>query len=150
MFRAGQTVYHKTSKHSGIVQESDPTVTYVMQANGVEIDFPTRELTLVPPLAKTDSEPLSRNLTMRDITPEHQKVLAAIPARTLQAVAVLWERKPINGKFSALNVAQKLNFIAEVTEVPYRVMRVNIGQPGELGLMMGRGLAERNGLARPR
>jgi hypothetical protein len=38
-------------------------------------------------------------------------------------------------------VAQKLNFIADVTSVPYRTMREFSDRPGILGLMMGRGLS---------
>lgn len=83
-----------------------------------------------------------RILTAADITPEHVRVLATVPPRTIQAVAALFERKPGASKFSALDVAQKLNVIAEVTNVPYRVMRQYIGNPGELGLVMGKGIAD--------
>jgi hypothetical protein len=87
-----------------------------------------------------------RMLTAADITPEHVKVLATVPVRTIQAVAVLFERKPGAGKFGALDTAQKLNAITAFTTVPYRVMRQYIGNPGELGLVMGKGLADaRNG-----
>ena len=43
---------------------------------------------------------------------------------------------------SALDVAKKLNFIAEVTAVPYRTMQEFGDRPGELRLMMGKGLAD--------
>jgi hypothetical protein len=65
-----------------------------------------------------------------------------VPVRTLQAVAALFERRPGAGKFSALNVAEKLNVIAEITAVPYRTMREYSDRPGELGLLMGKGLAD--------
>jgi hypothetical protein len=58
----------------------------------------------------------------------------------MQSVAVLFERQPNSGRFSALNVAQN-NFIADVTAVPYRTMREFSDRPGILGLMMGRGLS---------
>ena len=80
-------------------------------------------------------------LTQADITPEHQKVLSIIPPRTLQSVAALYERRPKAGRFSALDVARKLNFIAEVTAVPYRTMKEYSDRPGELGLLMARGLS---------
>jgi hypothetical protein len=152
MFPLGKTVYHKTREHSGTVSESDAATTYFVQANGVEIDFPTRDLTATPPAGKTPVDglaaTLSRVLTMGDITPEHQKVLSVIPQRTLQAVAALWEKQPKAGRFSALNTAQKLNYIAEVTAVPYRTMKQFSDQPSHLGLMMGRGLALSAGSAR--
>lgn len=84
----------------------------------------------------------SRTLTARDITPEHVRVLGIVPARTLQAVAALFESRQAAGKFSALDVAQKLNFIAAVTAVPYRTMQAYSDRPGELGLLMGKGLAD--------
>jgi len=87
----------------------------------------------------------SRVLTAADITPEHVRVLGKVPVRTVQAVAALFERKPGAGKFSALDVAAKLNVIAEITAVPYRMMREYSDRPGELGLMMGKGLADRRG-----
>jgi hypothetical protein len=127
MFAIGQTVYHRTRKLSGKVLECDGDTVYLVQENGVELDFPIRELTATPPPQKTPAEAavasLSRVLTIGDIAPEHQKVLAIIPPRTLQSVALLFERQPGSGRFSALDVAQKLNFIAEVTAVPYRTMK---------------------------
>jgi hypothetical protein len=84
----------------------------------------------------------SRTLTAADITPEHARVLGIVPVRTLQAVVVLFERRPGAGKFSALGVAEKLNYIAQVTGVPYRTMREYSDRPGELGLLMGKGLAD--------
>jgi hypothetical protein len=62
----------------------------------------------------------SRTLTSGDITPEHERVLGILPVRTLHAVTALFERRPKAGNFSALNVAEKLNIIAEITAVPYR------------------------------
>ena len=75
----------------------------------------------------------SRILTAGDITPEHSRVLGIVPLRTLLAIAALFERRPKARKFSALDVAEKLNVI-----VPYRTMYSD--RPGELGLLMGKGL----------
>jgi hypothetical protein len=151
MFSTGQTVYHRTRKQRGTVLEVDGDTVYLRQANGVELDFPTHELTATPPPQSTPeavaAASLSRVLTMKDIAPEHQKVLAIIPQRTLQSVASLFERRPGAGRFSALNVAQKLNFIAEATAVPYRTMKEYSDRPGTLGLMMGRELSVRLGTA---
>ncbi len=69
-------------------------------------------------------------------------MLGIVPVRTLQAVAALFERRPGGGKFSALGVAEKLNVIAEITAVPYRTIREYSDRPGELGLLMGKGLAD--------
>jgi hypothetical protein len=71
------------------------------------------------------------------------RVLGIVPVRTLQAVAAVFERRPRVGKFSALKIAEKLNVIAEITAVPYRTMREYSDRPGELGLLMGKALADR-------
>lgn len=145
MFLVGQMVYQRTGKHSGKVLECDGDTVYLVQANGVEMDFRSGELTATPPQEKSPAAAvaasLSRVLTIDDITPEHRKVLAIIPQRTIQSVAALFERQPTSGRFSALDVAQKLNFIADVTAVPYRTMKEFSDRPGILGLMMGRGLS---------
>jgi hypothetical protein len=121
--------------------------------NGVEVDFRSTELTASPPEgdrsagAAAGADKLSRILTMADITEAHQRVLGIIPQRTMQSVAALFERRPKAGRFSALNVAEKLNYIAEVTAVPFRTMKAYSDRPGELSLMMGRGLSVRSGSA---
>jgi hypothetical protein len=145
MFSVGQMVYHKAGRHSGKVLECEGERVYLLTPNGVEMDFRDDELTAKAPAEKSPLvgmvDNLSRVLTMNDITPEHHRVLAIIPQRTLQSVASLFERRPKAGRFSALNVAQKLNYIAEVTAVPYRTMKQFSDSPGTLGLMMGRGLS---------
>ncbi len=80
---------------------------------------------------------------MNDVTDEHRKVLSVIPKRTLESVAILHDRQPNAGRFASLDVARKLNFIAEVTEIPYRTMKEHADRPGTLGLMMGRGISVR-------
>lgn len=151
MFSVGQTVYHKTGKHSGKVLECDGTTVYLVQTNGAEVDFRSDELTATPPQEKSPAAAtaasLSRALTIDDITPEHRRVLAVIPQRTIQSVASLFERQPTSGRFSALDAAQKLNFIANVTAVPYRTMKEFSDRPGILGLMMGRALSISSGSA---
>jgi hypothetical protein len=57
-------------------------------------------------------------------------------------VAGLYEKRPGAGKFSALGVAGKLTVIEELTALPYNIMREYSDRPGELGLMMGKGLAD--------
>lgn len=168
MFAAGQMVFHKSGSHSGTVVDTDGDTVYIMQANGVEIDFPRRDLTTTAPAEDAPAgvttmmrsgtatrpaadrrgvaeviTPRPRQLIMADITDEHRKVLAVIPKRTLESVGILHDRQPGAGRFAELDVARKLNFIAEVTEIPYRLMKQNANQPGTLGLMMGRGLAAR-------
>jgi hypothetical protein len=149
MFSPGQTVYHRTRKLSGKVQECDGNTVYLVQDNGVEIEFPASELTATPPAGKTALAAASsiptRVLTIADITPEHRKVLSIIPPRTLQSVASLHDRNKKAARFSALDPAQKLNYIADVTAVPYRIMKEFSDRPGELGLMMAKGLASSAG-----
>ncbi len=156
MFSVGQKVWHRDGRRSGTVLECDGDRVFITQDNGVELDFRTSDLTATPPSgAKAAGARASdgrdttrpyvmpgRTLTSADITPEHVRVLGIVPVRTVQAVAVLFERRPKAGKFSALDVAGKLNVIAEITAVPYRTMREYSDRPGELGMLMGKGLAD--------
>ena len=159
MFSAGQRVWSRNGKHSGTVLECDGDRVYIAQGNGAELDFRASDLTATAPSGETSSAAPrergapslapkvvpDRTLTPRDITPEHVRVLGAVPVRTLRAVADLFERNPKAGKFSALDVAGKLNTITEITAVPYRTMRQYSDRPGELGLVMGKGLADSRG-----
>lgn len=158
MFSVGQKVWHRDGRRSGTVLECDGDRVFIAQDNGAELDFRASDLTATPPggakgVATTPREgrvaagPVdyvmpAHTLTSRDITPDHRRVLGVIPARTLQAVAALFERRPRAGKFSALDVAGKLNVVSEITAVPYRTMREYSDRPGELGLLMGKGLAD--------
>ena len=144
MFPNGTVVYHRATNRSGTVIECDGDTVYIVQANGAELDFPGADLTTRRPDAVGPMAPAvaSRPLTKADITPEHATVFGSIPPRTRQAVATLFERRPQAGRFSALDLASQLNVIAEVTGVPYRVMREHRGNPGELGMLMGKGLAD--------
>ena len=158
MFSVGQMVWHRDGKRSGKVLECAGGRVYIEQDNGSELDFPEREMTATPPasgqgagtrLKDGNSPPTqsgyvmpSRNLVATDITPEHSRVLDIVPTRTVQAVATVYERRSGGRKFSALDVAGKLNVIAEITAVPYRTMREHCDRPGELSLLMGKGLAD--------
>jgi len=159
MFSVGQRVWHRDGKRSGKVLECDGDRVFIEQDNGAELDFRASDLSATPPpgtptpgAAPREGRSavfeaqvytmVNRTLTAADITPEHERVLAIIPVRTVQAVAALFERRPKAGRFSALGVAEKLNLIADVTGVPYRTMREYRDRPGELGLMMGKGLAD--------
>jgi hypothetical protein len=153
MFSVGQRVWHRDGQRSGKVLECEGDRVFIEQDNGAELDFRASDLTAAPPGGKVsganskDSRPAAyampnRTLTSADITPEHARVLGIVPVRTLQAVAALFERRPGAGKFSALGIAEKLNVIAEITAVPYRTMREYSDRPGELGLLMGKGLAD--------
>lgn len=157
MFAVGQRVWHRDGRRSGTVLECDGDRIFIEQDNGAELDLRLSDVTATPPATAKPGETRQqgsgpaglanyvmpdRILTPADVTPEHAKVLAAIPVRTLQAIAALHERKPGAGKFSALDVAAKLNRIAEITAVPYRTMRQYRDSPGELSLLMGKGLAD--------
>lgn len=158
MFSMGQRVWHRDGKRSGKVLACEGGRVFIEQDNGAELDFPVGEMAATPPGAGHGRDIRSkdygspgrqagyvmpnRTLVAADITPEHARVLGIVPARTVQAVAALHERRSGGRKFSALNVADKLNVIAEITAVPYRTMREYRDRPGELGLMMGKGLAD--------
>lgn len=157
MFAVGQTVWHRDGKRSGKVLAAEGGRVYLEQDNGAELDFPESELTSRQP--QTSQRPGARSqgdsstqkpgysmpnrtLIAADITAEHEQVLRIVPIRMIQGVAAVYERRPGARKFSALDVAGKLNVIAETTAIPYRTMREYRDRPGELGLLMGKGLAD--------
>jgi hypothetical protein len=157
MFSVGQRVWHRNGQHSGKVLECDRDRVFIAQDNGVEVDFRASDLTAIAPAgAASGATPKargdavrsagyvmpSRTLTSDDITPEHVRVLSIVPVRVLQAVSAVFERRPGTAKFSSLDVAGKLNAIAVITAVPYRTMLEYSDRPGELGLLMGKGLAD--------
>jgi hypothetical protein len=154
MFTVGQRVWHRDGQRSGKVLEVDGGRVFIEQDNGAELDFWASDLTAAPPAGARmpgarpkDGSSASylapnRTLTAADVTPEHARVLGLVPTRTVQAVALLYERRPGAGRFHALDVAAKLNVIAEITAVPYRTMREYSDRPGEMGLLMGKGLAD--------
>ena len=158
MFSVGQRVWLRDGQRSGTVLECSGDRVYIEQDNGAELEFRASDLTAERPTsadapganpkdtlgaAKSAGQATpSRKLTPRDITPEHARVLGVVPVRTLQAIAALFERRPGSGKFSALDTAGKLNVIAEITAVPYRTMQHYSDRPGELSLLMGKGLAD--------
>ena len=152
MFSPGQTLWHRKTQRSFTVLECDGDRVYLTQENGVEIDFPESDLTATPPVNATPSAVAiaahtavpTRTLTPRDITPEHERVLASIPTRTLQAIAAVSDRTAKSPKFSAMDTAGKLNAITAISAVPYRIMRQYLGRPSELGLLMGKGIADCN------
>ena len=163
MFSVGQKVWHRNGQRSGTVLDTDGDRVYIQQENGAELDFPASELSAAPPgdargagakLRDSRAEAAlsghvtpNRVLTAGDITPDHARVLEIIPLRTVRAVAALYEKRAkaerrADNRFSALDVAGKLNVITAITAVPYRTMREYRDQPGELGLLMGKGLAD--------
>jgi hypothetical protein len=155
MFSVGQKLWHRRGHPSGTVLECDGDRVYLLQDNGAEIDFDARDLSPTPPaaapgeVAQREAKEAAgyhvptRLLTPREITPEHERVLANIPVRTLQAVAALHEKATRDSKFSSLDTAGKLNAITDMTDIPYRVIRTYLGRPGELGLLLGKGIAAR-------
>jgi hypothetical protein len=158
MFTVGQLVWHRDGRRSGRVLECEGDRVFIEQENGAEADFAAADLTATPPASAAKPQAAkpgggkpggandflvpSRTLIAADITPEHVRVLGLVPARTVQAVAALYERRNRPKRFDALGTAEKLNVIAEITAVPYRTMRDYSDRPGELGLMMGKGLAD--------
>ena len=156
MFSVGQRVWHRGTGRRFTVLECDGDRVYLVQDNGAEIDFLASDLTEIVPAgggalaasaherAKSAARPGTvRTLTPRDITPDHVRVLAAIPVRTVQAVAARYETRNPGLRFSALDIAAKLNFVTTVTAVPYLTIKAYSDRPGELGLLMGKGLSDR-------
>ena len=96
MFAVGQKIWHRATGRSFTVLECYGGQVCVQQDNGAETDFAAADLTSEPPAqiggvaARTREAQAApggarispaRALTMRDITPDHERVLRIIPVR---------------------------------------------------------------------
>ena len=153
MFSVGQRVWRRDGQRTGTVLECEGDRVFIEQDNGAELELRASEVTATAPAsasakpkdsreARAVGSPAPRHLTASDITPEHLRVLGIVPMRTVKAVAALFERTPRAGRFSALGAADNQNVITKLTAVPYRTMREYSDRPSELGLLMGKGLAD--------
>ena len=157
MFKPGQKVWHVDGTRSGVVLDCEGGRVYIEQDNGAELDLPEADVTGKAPdpnsrankptdnrgMPKSANAFPPRPLLSSDITSEHIRVLHIIPVRTVQAIAALYDRATNGAKFNTLAHAAKLNVIAEFSAVPFRVMQEYRDRPGELGLLMGKGIADR-------
>jgi len=83
----GDHVSDLKGSHDGRLVDIDGSTGYVLQANGVEVEFPLTQLKHyeVPKVAETRT--LSGPLRDRLLTPAQKSLLAAVPATLLAAIA---------------------------------------------------------------
>ena len=113
MFQVGQTVYHKSGSHFGKVLEIDQDIVYLEQRNGVEVDFPLKDVQATDPRIVAKAEIVDKNtFTKEDFSEENQAVFDAIPENIKKTTEVLYNRIPFrSGEWKDLHDAQKMNLI---------------------------------------
>ena len=57
MFSVGQRVWHRDGQRNGTVLECDGDQVFIVQDNGVELDFRASDLTVTPPPSAEASGP---------------------------------------------------------------------------------------------
>ncbi len=111
----GDHVSDLDGSHDGRLVDIDGSTAYVVQANGVEIEFPLNRLkpyeTPPPALKRTLSGPL-RDTTL---SPAHKALLASVPADITAAVARSYdtggETSSSRAAYAALPDSKKLEII---------------------------------------
>lgn len=83
----GDRVSDQAGAHEGKLIDIDGATAYVMQANGVEIEFPLERLKAYEPPAVKTERTLSGALRDRALSPAHRALLAAVPAELRTAIA---------------------------------------------------------------
>ena len=128
----GDHVSDLDGSHDGRLVDIDGSTAYVMQANGVEIEFPLNQLKLyeTPPVAvkRTLSGPL-RDTTL---SPAHKALLASVPAEIIAAIAKSYDTSgPVSSSssaYAALPDSKKLEIIRiYLPSLPQRLLAPHMG-----------------------
>ena len=87
----GDHVSDLTGSHDGRLVDVDGGIGTVLQANGVEVEFPLSRLKPYEAPGVAQVRTLSGPLRDRALSPEHKALLASVPAEILAAVARSYE-----------------------------------------------------------
>ncbi len=88
----GDRVSDLAGAHDGTIAEIDGNKAYVMQANGVEIEFALDRLKPYAAPKVATARTLSGPLRDRALSPAHRALLASIPAEISLAVAQSYDK----------------------------------------------------------
>lgn len=87
----GNRVSDLSGSHEGELVDIDGPTAYVMQSNGVEIEFPLSQLKPYETPKVAEKRTLSGPLRDRTLSPAHKALLASVPADVIAAVARSYE-----------------------------------------------------------
>ena len=108
----GDRVSDRKGAHEGKLVDIEGTTGYVMQSNGVEIEFPLSELKPWQEPKVAEVKTLSGALRDTALSPDKRRLLASVPADVLAAIAKSYDSgagdRPA---FAALPESKKLDTI---------------------------------------
>ena len=119
----GDHVSALDGSHDGKLVDIDRSTGYVVQANGVEIEFPLNRLKPYEPPKVEEQRTLSGPLRDRVLSQEHRALLASVPAPIMDAVAKSYAGGEGAPAFEALPPSKKLEVIRiHLPTLPARVL----------------------------
>ena len=111
----GDRVSDLSGLHEGKLVDVDGPTAYVMQSNGVEIEFPLSQLKPYETPKVAEKRTLSGPLRDRVLSPAHKALLASVPADVTAAIARSYdtgeEASSSRAIFAALPDQKKLDVI---------------------------------------
>ena len=127
----GDRVSDLAGSHAGKVVDIDGTTGYVMQENGVELEFPLDRLKPYEAPKATEHRTLSGPLRDRTLSPAQKTLLASVPAELVAAIAKSYESDPETAgsrpKFAELPDQKKLEVIRiHLPSLPQRVLAPHV------------------------
>jgi hypothetical protein len=111
----GDHVSDLDGSHEGKLVDIDGSTGYVMQTNGVEVEFPLNRLKAYEPPKIAEKRTLSGPLRDRALSPEQKALLASVPAEVMAAIARSYasgdEASASRPAFEALPASKQLEVI---------------------------------------
>lgn len=123
----GDRVSNLDGSHDGRLVDIDGATGYVMQANGVEVEFPLDRLKPYQAPKVAEARTLSGPLRDRVLSPARKLLLASVPAELVAAVARRYdaaeEASASRPAFAALPESRKLDVIRiYVPSLPHQLL----------------------------
>lgn len=121
----GDRVSDLQGAHEGKLIDIEGATAYVMQTNGVEIEFPLARLKPYAPPKPTVHRTLSGPHRDTTISPEHAALLAAVPREILAAIAQSYASgaEPSRPRFESLPPSKQLDVLRiHLPTLPHRLI----------------------------
>ena len=121
----GEHVSDLDGSHDGRLVEIDGATGYVLQSNGVEVEFPLSRLKPYEPPKVAEQRTLSGPLRDRTLTPQHKAILASIPPELTAAIAKSYDGGEPSSRpsYAALPDSKKLDAVRiHMPALPQRLL----------------------------
>lgn len=127
----GDHVSDLNGSHDGKLVDVDGTTGYVLQRNGVELEFPLDRLKPYEAAGPKEERTLSGPLRDRVLTPAERRLLTSVPADVLAAVAKSYDASrdgaPDRPTFATLPESKRLDAIRiHLPTLPARMLALHM------------------------